>query len=163
MHFKTTFLIEATFCSCFTEFCGFLSYINKNQPEVHPCPLPPIFLPTTLQPVTEPLFEFPESYSKFPIYPQYPLCTLWIFPENFARKVTERMLIALVWVNYSTLKNSHPWKSHLPEKVHRDRTSLGHQPVPVMGKVAFLHQGMESSGIHRTANSGGQWHWSETL
>jgi len=65
------------------------------------------------------------------------------------------MLIALVWVNYSTLKNSHPWKSHLPEKVHRDRTSLGHQPVPVMGKVAFLHQGMESAGIHRTTNSGG--------
>ena len=83
-------------------------------------------------------------------------------PWEFCQE-RERMLIALVWVNYSTLKNSHPWKSHLPEKVHRDRTSLGHQPVPVMGKVAFLHQGMESAGIHRTTNSGGQWHWSETF
>ena len=27
--------------NCFTEFCGFLSYSNKNQPQVHPCPLPP--------------------------------------------------------------------------------------------------------------------------
>ena len=26
---------------CFTEFCGFLSYINKNHPWVYPCPLPP--------------------------------------------------------------------------------------------------------------------------
>ena len=26
---------------CFTEFCGFLSYVNKNWPLVHPCPLPP--------------------------------------------------------------------------------------------------------------------------
>ena len=31
--------------NCFTEFCGFLSYINKNQPWVHPCPLPPEHLP----------------------------------------------------------------------------------------------------------------------
>ena len=57
---------------CFTEFCGFLSYINKNQPQAHPCPLlprPPSHLPPhpTLQPVKEPLFEFPESYSKFPL------------------------------------------------------------------------------------------------
>ena len=54
------------------EFCGFLSYINKNQPQVHPCPFPtgpPSCLPPhpTLQPLAEPLFEFPESYSKFPL------------------------------------------------------------------------------------------------
>ena len=47
------------------EFCGFLSYINKNQPQVHPCPVPSISLPTP--PATEPLFEFPGSYSKFPL------------------------------------------------------------------------------------------------
>ena len=29
------------FFSCFTEFCGFLSYSNRNQPELDPCPLPP--------------------------------------------------------------------------------------------------------------------------
>ena len=39
---------------------------------MHPCPLPPgppSHLPPhpTLQPVTEPLFEFAESYSKFPL------------------------------------------------------------------------------------------------
>ena len=58
--------------NCFTEFCGFLSCINKNQPQVHPRPLPPrppSYLPPhpTLQPVVEPLFEFPEAYSKFPL------------------------------------------------------------------------------------------------
>ena len=58
--------------NCFTEFCGFLSYINKNQSSVYPSalpPKPPSHLPShlTLQPVTEPLFEFPESYSKFPL------------------------------------------------------------------------------------------------
>ena len=54
--------------NCFTEFCGFLSYINKNQPQVHP-KCPPFHLPPhcTLQPVTEPLFEFPESQSRFPL------------------------------------------------------------------------------------------------
>ena len=26
--------------NCFTEFSDFLSYVHKNQPEVHPCPLP---------------------------------------------------------------------------------------------------------------------------
>ena len=26
--------------NCFTEFCYFLSNINMNQPQVHPCPLP---------------------------------------------------------------------------------------------------------------------------
>ena len=45
--------------NCFTEFCGFLLYINKNQPQVHPCTLPPgppSHLPpqATLQPFTEP-------------------------------------------------------------------------------------------------------------
>ena len=43
-----------------------------NQPQVYIYPLPPkppSHLPPhpTLQPVTEPLFEFPESYSKFPL------------------------------------------------------------------------------------------------
>ena len=26
--------------NCFTEFCDFMSYINRNQSWVHPCPLP---------------------------------------------------------------------------------------------------------------------------
>ena len=30
----------------FTEFCAFLSHMNKNQPQAHPCPLPPSSLPT---------------------------------------------------------------------------------------------------------------------
>ena len=53
-------------------FVVFLSYINKNQPQVYPCALPPkppshhSPYPTLLD-VTEPLFEFPESYSKFPL------------------------------------------------------------------------------------------------
>ena len=33
--------------NCFTVFCGLLSYINKNQSWVNPCPLPPTSLPTT--------------------------------------------------------------------------------------------------------------------
>ena len=53
-------------------FVIFLSYINRNQPSIYPGPLPPgppSQLPPhpTLQPVTEPLFEFPQSYSKFPL------------------------------------------------------------------------------------------------
>ena len=60
--------------NCFTEFCDFLSYINRNQPQAQPCALPPRLLSRppphpVLQPVTEPLFEFPESYSKFPPNP----------------------------------------------------------------------------------------------
>ena len=54
--------------NCFTEFCCFLSNININQPQVCLCPLPPISLPIPpLQVGTEPLFEFPKSYSKFPL------------------------------------------------------------------------------------------------
>ena len=37
------FLIKKIFLlkdNCFTEFCDFLSYINRNQSWVHPCPLP---------------------------------------------------------------------------------------------------------------------------
>ena len=54
--------------SCFTEFCCFLSNLNMNQLQVYIYPLLvlPIFLPIPpLQVDTEPLFEFPESYSKF--------------------------------------------------------------------------------------------------
>ena len=29
-------------------FCCFLSVINKNQPQVYPCPLPPKLLPISL-------------------------------------------------------------------------------------------------------------------
>ena len=65
--------------NCFAEFCGFLSYINKNQPQAHPCPLlprPPSHHPPhpTLQPVKETLFEFPESYSKFPLAIYFTYC-----------------------------------------------------------------------------------------
>ena len=73
IHFSQFFfLIFSPKSNCFTECCGFLPYTNKNQLLVHPCPLPPG--PTshhpphpTLQPVTAPLCEFPESYSKFPL------------------------------------------------------------------------------------------------
>ena len=54
---------------CFTEFC-FLSNLNMNQPQVYIYPLP--FEPPShlswshsLQVNTEPLFHFPEPYSKF--------------------------------------------------------------------------------------------------
>ena len=58
--------------NCFTEFCCFLSNININQPQVYiypfPFNLPPTSLPIPpLQIDTEPLFEFPEPYSKFPL------------------------------------------------------------------------------------------------
>ena len=59
--------------NCFTEFCCFLPNINMNQPQVYiyvPSLLnhPPISLPIPpLQVDTEPLFEFPETYSKFPL------------------------------------------------------------------------------------------------
>ena len=59
--------------NCFPEFCCFLSDINKNQPQVHPCPFPPkppCHLPslhTLLDFVMEPLFEVPESYNKLPL------------------------------------------------------------------------------------------------
>ena len=75
-YLKISYIIHFFFFTlkgnCFIEFCGFLSYINKDQPLVHTCPLPPeppFHLPphTALQPVREPLFEFPESYSKFPL------------------------------------------------------------------------------------------------
>ena len=52
--------------NCFTEFCCFLSNLNMNQPWVYIYPLPfesPSQSP--LQVDTEPLFEFPEPYSKF--------------------------------------------------------------------------------------------------
>ena len=45
---------------------------TRSSHREHPCsllPAPPSHLPAhpTLQPVTEPLFEFPESHSKFPL------------------------------------------------------------------------------------------------
>ena len=56
--------------NCFTEFCYFLSNLNMNQSYVYIYPLPfetacqlPHIPP--LQVYTEPLFEFPEPYSKF--------------------------------------------------------------------------------------------------
>ena len=48
---------------CFTEFCDFLSYINKNQPLVHSCPFLPDLLPSPSSPLSA---CHRESYSKFP-------------------------------------------------------------------------------------------------
>ena len=61
------FLIFKLKDNCFTKFCGFLTYINKNT-AVPLHPELPSHLPhhPTLQPVTKPLFEFPES-QKFPL------------------------------------------------------------------------------------------------
>ena len=58
--------------NCFTEFCCFLSNLKMNQPQCTYIPsilnLPPISLPISpLQVDTESLFEFLESYSKFPL------------------------------------------------------------------------------------------------
>ena len=58
--------------NCFTEFCCFLSNLNMNQTWYTYSPsllnLPPISCPIPLLQVdTEPLFEFPEPYSKFPL------------------------------------------------------------------------------------------------
>ena len=52
--------------------CWFLPYINMDQSKVYIVPslmsLPPTSHPIPpLQVVTEPWFEFPESYSKFPL------------------------------------------------------------------------------------------------
>ena len=48
-HFPFFFLNFKLKDNYFTEFCGFLSYTNKNKPQVHPCSLPldlpPISLP----------------------------------------------------------------------------------------------------------------------
>ena len=49
--------------------CWFLPYISMNQPEVYICPLPPSCscpIPP-LEVVAESWFEFPESYTKFPL------------------------------------------------------------------------------------------------
>ena len=49
--------------------CWFLPYINMNQTEVYICPLPPSCscpIPP-LEVVAESWFEFPESYTKFPL------------------------------------------------------------------------------------------------
>ena len=63
LFFKFSFLIEGYYL---TQLCLFLPHINMNQPQVYICPLPPSLPPTfLLQVVTEPQFEFPESYSKF--------------------------------------------------------------------------------------------------
>ena len=69
LYFNLFFLLKD---SCFTEFCHFLSNLNMNQPQVYICSLPfeppPISLPIPpLQVDTEPLFELPEPYSKFPL------------------------------------------------------------------------------------------------
>ena len=76
---------------CFTESCGFLSYINKNEPWVHSCPHPPdppSHLPPhpNLQPVTESLFEFPKSYGKFPwaIYFTYGIVNFHVTPSHIS-------------------------------------------------------------------------------
>ena len=57
--------------NCFTEFCCFLSNPNMNQPWVYIYPLPfepPSHLPPCATRVdTEPLIEFPEPESKFPL------------------------------------------------------------------------------------------------
>ena len=58
--------------NCFTEFCCFLSNLNMNQPQAYIYPLsfetPSISLPISfLQIDTEPLFEFPEPYSRLPL------------------------------------------------------------------------------------------------
>ena len=53
--------------NCFTEFCGFLSNLNMNQPQVYIYHLsfePPSHLPP-IQVDTKPLFGFPETYKKF--------------------------------------------------------------------------------------------------
>ena len=58
--------------NCFIELCCFLSNLNMNQPQVYRYPsfwnLPSMSLPIPpFQVDTEPLFEFPELYSKFPL------------------------------------------------------------------------------------------------
>ena len=58
--------------NCFTEFCCFLSNLKMNQLQGYIYPLSfetlSISLPISpLQVDTEPLFEFPEPYSKFPL------------------------------------------------------------------------------------------------
>ena len=56
--------------NCFTEFCCFLSNLDMNQPSVYIYPRPfqpPSHLPPHSTPQKEPLFEFPEPHSKFPL------------------------------------------------------------------------------------------------
>ena len=54
--------------NCFSVLCWFLPNINMSQPQVYPCPLPLVHLShslpiPSLQIVTKPWFEFPESWS----------------------------------------------------------------------------------------------------
>ena len=58
--------------NCFTEFFCFLSNLDMNQPSVYIYPFslePSSYVLTCPTPpgVTEPWFEFPQSYSKFPL------------------------------------------------------------------------------------------------
>ena len=67
--------------NCFTILCWFLPYINMNQPQVHTPMSPPASLPIPpFSVVTEPLFEFPKSDSKFPlaIYLTYGILSLHV-------------------------------------------------------------------------------------
>ena len=62
--------------NCFTTLYWFLPYIDMNQPQVDICPLPlepPSHPIPPLQIITVLWFEFPESYTKFPlaIYSSY--------------------------------------------------------------------------------------------
>ena len=58
--------------NCFTVLVWFLPCLNMNQPQVYICPLPrepPSQLPAFPAPLGcyRALFEFPESYSRFPL------------------------------------------------------------------------------------------------
>ena len=53
--------------NCFTEFCFFLSNLNMNQPQVYIYPFLWNLPPHPLQADTQPLSEFPEPYSNFPL------------------------------------------------------------------------------------------------
>ena len=64
--FKFIFLLKD---NCFIEFCCFLSNLSMNQPSayIYPLPFDPHLPIPPLKVDTEPLFEFPEPYRKFPL------------------------------------------------------------------------------------------------
>ena len=97
--------------NCFTEFCGFLSPINKNEPQVYPCPLSPW---PTLQPVSEPVWvlwvtqQIPAGslfytwYGKFLSLSPYRLPFSLLSPHHVHRSVLYACSIAALMLLFET-------------------------------------------------------------
>ena len=110
--------------NCFTVFCGFLSYINKSQPLVHPCslpPEPPSHLPPhpTLQPASHRatvwvpwvIHQIPIGCLFYTWYYKFPCYSLHISPFLPPLLPPPHVHKSVLYVWVSTVKMKWKWKS----------------------------------------------------